>query len=233
MTQSVYPLEAPAGVASSLRLAFNDAPRVLERRLSMIRPGEPCGQVFLLASGWACRERRLPNGERAILDLYLPGDMIGLDHLFVQCALDSVSALTAISYYARDCQTLGGLMQRHSGMALQAMRHLAEEKGRLDRHATRLARLPAIERTAACLWHLCERLAAAGAGKAADRDQGTFKLPLTQQDWADYLGLNIIHLNRTFRTLRADGTLRPENGSVIVEDVARLRTAARTYPGQA
>src|SRR5262249_38124910 len=35
--------------------------------------------ICRLRAGWACQVRGLPNGRRAIIDIYLPGDIIGLD----------------------------------------------------------------------------------------------------------------------------------------------------------
>jgi CRP-like cAMP-binding protein len=181
-----------------------------------------CDKVFWLASGWACRERMLPDGRRAILDFYLPGDFIGLDHLFQQHASDSVVTLTESGYYALGCEALLALFRQNSAIALELMRLVTEEKQRLERHATRIARLPAMERSVAALRHLCERLALARGADKLRGDSAGYKLPLSQQILADYLGLNIIHLNRTLKALRVADVLRTESGRIVIGDLQRL-----------
>jgi hypothetical protein len=58
-------------------------------------------------SGWACRERSLPSGRQAILDLYLPGDLIGLEDIFDERAPDRVMALTEVRRRQRACRAAG------------------------------------------------------------------------------------------------------------------------------
>ena len=219
-------MQAPTSSAAALRNAFGDIPRVVNRNTPLIIAGEQCREILLLASGWACREWMLPHGRRAVLDFYLPGDLIALDHLFLECAPDSVVTLTTAGYYSLGCEVLRTLCRQNSEVVLEIARLLSSEKQRLERHATRLARLPALERTVATLQHLCERMAAR-RGEHEERDSGTaFRLPLTQQLLADHLGLNLVHLNRTLRALRSGNVLKIESGGIAVEDLQRLRGAA-------
>jgi CRP/FNR family transcriptional regulator, anaerobic regulatory protein len=181
--------------------------------------------LFLLASGWACRERVLSNGRRAILDVYLPGDFIGLEHLFLGRAPASVVTLTSVGYHTVERDALQALSRQSPEVALEIACGLVEEEQRLERHTTRLSRLPAIERTAAGLRDLYERWAA-GRGKVEKSDRVAFRLPMTQQQLADHLGLNLVYLNRVLKALGAGNMLKVRNGTVIIEDASRLRSAA-------
>ena len=67
--------------ALELLRAFGDRPRLAKRGDTLIRLGETGVDILLMASGWACREHVRPNGNQAVLDLYLPGDLVGLDNL--------------------------------------------------------------------------------------------------------------------------------------------------------
>jgi hypothetical protein len=51
-------------------------------------------------------------------------------------------------------------------------------------------------------------------------------IPIRQQDLADYVGLTIIHVNRTLRALREQGALETRMGGIIVRDVAALHQHA-------
>src|SRR5215472_4035405 len=55
---------------------------VVPPRTDIIREDEIGGPVYTLFEGWAVRYYILPNGARQILDVVLPGDMIGLASWF-------------------------------------------------------------------------------------------------------------------------------------------------------
>jgi len=204
-----------------LRSLFNDKPAVAQRQSVLLSAQQPCFRVLLLASGWAARERTLSNDLRAILDVYLPGDFIGLDHLFLDRAPDKVIALTTIGYHSLEMERLREALCSNPALALELSRRIAEEKQRVDRVATRTALLSAAERTAAGLHHVCERLSARGANLDCDA-RASFKLPLTQQQLASYLGLHVMHLSRTLRTLRAKEVVKLERGEIVIDDAGRL-----------
>jgi CRP-like cAMP-binding protein len=53
--------------------------------------------IHHLRGGWACQFRDLPDGRRAIVDIYLPGDVIGLDAALRIRPLEEVMALTSLT----------------------------------------------------------------------------------------------------------------------------------------
>jgi CRP-like cAMP-binding protein len=211
---------------SILRGMFAGIPAVADRQAVLLRANETPRRAFLIVSGWAFRERLLPDGRRAILELYLPGDLVGLDDLFVERVPDCIVALTAMAYQAIGRDELERRFKENPETALAVLSYVADEKQRQYRHAARLARLTAFERSAASVDALCKRLSAIGA-KHDQHGRPMFRLPLSQQQLADYLGLNVIHLNRTLRALRESGVIKIENGALLAEDMGRLNAFAR------
>jgi CRP/FNR family transcriptional regulator, anaerobic regulatory protein len=212
-------------VSLGLRRAFGDTPQVVERHTVLVRAGEPSPPVLLLASGWASRERVMSDGQRAILGFYLPGDLVGADHLFVKHAPDSVIALTELGCHALGRNELKARLRQDADLTLHLMQRLSEEKWEQDGHIACLERLPASQRITAFLVRMCERLAVRAGGDGAT---APFRIALTQQHLADHLGLNVVHANRMLGALRAAGVLQTRNGSggLIVSDLARLRSMA-------
>jgi CRP-like cAMP-binding protein len=210
----------------NLQQAFASASRhlVADRGREIVTAGIGCQHLFQLKCGLACRQRPLPEGQ-AILDLYLPGDFIDLDSLFFAPPLDTVLALTPVDYWALDHLALNRLM-REPRIALQLMRQMAEERRRLDTIAILMGKLKARERAAVLLLLLLRRLKPASSDAATGENQARASLPLTQQQLADYLGLNMIHLNRTLGALRKSGALRFRKGTIIIKDVRELRRIA-------
>lgn len=168
-------------------------------------------------SGWACRQRLMPDGRRQIFSLLLPGDSLGFGD---RPSLASVVALTAME--TADGAAVLEAARRGSAPGLAraiAAASLMEDALLLD-HAVRLGRLTAFERVAHFLLELQQRLEVSGLG-----DRQRFPLPLTQEILADALGLSIVHVNRTLQQLRRAGMIELRSGVAILlqpEAMAKL-----------
>jgi CRP-like cAMP-binding protein len=76
---------------------------------------------------------------------------------------------------------------------------------------------------------LCEfalRLEAAGLG-----EHSKWELPMTQEQLADATGLTPVHVNRTLKTLDADGLIVRNKRAVSVSDWKRLAAAGDFQSG--
>ena len=185
-------------------LASRSMKLIADRGREIVAAGKACGYVFQLRPGFACRRRPLFDGDQAILDLYQPGDFISLENLFFSSALDSILALTNVSYWSLDCSGLRELM-KDPRIALHLMRHITEEKKRIDAIATLRGQFRARERAAVLMLLLWHRLKAAVGTTVTYKNEECAFLPLTQKQLADYLGVNVIHLNRALKNLRDSG----------------------------
>jgi len=58
----------------------------------------------------------------------------------------------------------------------------------------------------------------------------TIELPLNQEDFADILGISVIHVNRTFRRLSEDKTAEYRKGQIELLDRDRLAELAAFDP---
>jgi CRP/FNR family transcriptional regulator len=210
--------------ALQLLRAFGSKPQLAQPGEVLIRAGEPAAKLLLLASGWACREQLRSDGNQVLLDLYLPGDLMGLDNLVDEEAFDSIIALTMAAYYTLQLKSLELLLLHNPGLRLHIIRKTIEERRRLEQRLD-LARLNAVHRTAACLLRICERLQKHGMNLQR-QDGFRFALPLAQQRLADYLGLHPMHLNRTLRALRETGIVDVGPHEVNISSVSRLKEMA-------
>jgi len=178
--------------------------------------GEPAGPPRFVVSGWACRQRLLPDRRRQIFSLLLPGDSFGFGGA---PALSSLVALTALETLDASAVQEAAWRGASPGLARAlAASDLLVDALLLD-HAMRLGRLTAFERVAHFLLELQQRLEIAGLG-----DRQRFPLPLTQEILADALGLSIVHVNRTLQQLRRAGLIELRSGVAILlepESMAR------------
>jgi CRP/FNR family transcriptional regulator len=204
--------------AQQLRQAFLQTPlRFAGRDASLARAGGPEPPIFLLHSGFAYRSCRLPDGRRAILDILVPGDITGLDHIVLPSPIADITAADRLSYRALGGATVRALMADQS-IALHILSLIAEARWRSDRLAASLGRLDAHARICLMLLDIYQRLHRREVVK-----RPSFNLPFTQEQIADHLGLTLVHVNRTLRRLREERLVLVDRQVVIITDLNRLR----------
>jgi CRP-like cAMP-binding protein len=156
-------------------------------------------------SGWICAVRTLHDGRRQILDLYLPGDLIGYCSRPGARAMASYVCLTHA--VCADASELAGRAHAHPAQhpGLAAAFHALEEETerRLIDQLVRNGRMMAHERLADLIWSLYQRHEMAGICVG----QG-FVMPLTQETLGDTVGLSTVHVNRTLQQLKREQLLK-------------------------
>jgi CRP-like cAMP-binding protein len=182
----------------------------------------PGNKIYYLHTGWACQVRDLPNGCRVIVDLYLPGDIIGLDTALLTRPPEEVLTLTAITMGALAAEDALLDLMAYRPTALYAAWLLSQRLRRADRLLAAISSLDAVGRLAAMVIDVYTRL------KRRKLITGsTFNLPLSQVQIARYLGLTVVHVNRVLRSIREAGILSVERHCVTILDIERLITLAQ------
>jgi CRP/FNR family transcriptional regulator len=205
----------------ALRKMFREAPsRIVPAGSVLIAPDRPSPALYALHRGWACRIREWPDGRRIIPEIYVPGDLIGLEAALRTRPADEVVAIQPATVQTVDSEVVSGLLAR-PGTATYLAWLICEAQRRAEDRADRLARFDAQERLAEMLIDLHERLRRRELVTA-----GSFNLPLTQQQIADHLGLTVVHVNRTLRLLREEKIAIVDRHVVIIRDMLRLRRLA-------
>ncbi|MDB5701537.1 MAG: Crp/Fnr family transcriptional regulator [Sphingomonadales bacterium] len=177
----------------------------------------------LIASGWACRPRILPDGRRQMLGVLLPGDLIGdrgERRPLAMCpavALTTVRTVSATKLY----DALNHQPESYPNLAAALVRVSRIEENQLLDHIVRLGCQTALQRIAHCLMELHSRLAAIGFISG-----NTFPMPLTQETLGDLLGLSLVHVNRIMSQLKREGLVRVRSGVAVVQDFGALALLA-------
>lgn len=201
--------------------------RLESRRISkhhdIFAEGDTLRDVMFLRQGWAYRYRLLGDGRRHIVNFLIPGDFIGP---YFPTAAHFCGALTDIvlcqaprSDFAnvnRDCPALAS--------ALEAI--MASEYRLLSERLVSLGRRNARERMAHLLVELYERMRRVGLV-----NDKSYEFPVTQEILADTLGLSVVHVNRTLRSLREDGLATVGFGRVCIRDLDGLVDVAGAEDG--
>jgi CRP/FNR family transcriptional regulator, nitrogen fixation regulation protein len=186
-----------------------------DRNAEIFGEGEPADYIYCVVSG-AVRTMRFTNdGRRQILGFHLPGEIFGVE-------LGGAHSLTAEALSPTDViMVRRSLLEKAADDDPRAARCWLQYAGRtLDdarEHALILGRKGAGERVAAFLLNLSRRLL---------RRQD-FDLPMSRADIADYLGLTIETVSRTFTEMERQSAIGlPSSRHVVMRDPSTLALAA-------
>lgn len=202
-----------------------ESERWVKRRKDLVVVGYQYRNLCFVKDGYAIRYKLLRSGKRQILNVILPGDVIGFPVSFFDRSIYSVVAVSDLTYnvcsldsYARLCYE-----QPQFGLALSWL--AAHEAAIYAEHIVDLGRRTPIERLAHFLLEIHARLLAVGRAEKA-----SFVLPFSQQIMADVLGLSVPHLNRVMQHLRAQQLITSRSRLVELTDMASLQTLAHYQP---
>ncbi len=179
----------------------------------IVREGDKPQHSCVMISGFSFRHKVAGNGGRQIFSIHMKGDLADLQNSLLGTADHNLQALThveaalipveAIQDIAFTRPAIGRAMWYETLVDASIFREWTLNVGRRDAR-TRAAHL------------LCEfalRLEAAGLGERDD-----YRLPMTQEQLADALGLTSVHTNRTLMGLGEDGLIERRQRAIQIVD---------------
>lgn len=173
---------------------------------------------FTVLEGIMRLYKLLPDGRRQIVGFALPGDFLGMAtsarHSFSADAIGPVAVCRfSKASFARFIENKAHLLRRINELAVR-------ELSQAQDHMVLLGRRSAEEKVATFLIGWRDRLA------YLNGPTNTVALPMSRQDIADYLGLTIETVSRTFTKLERDGVIEIMPGSVRLRDPVRAEALA-------
>jgi CRP-like cAMP-binding protein len=227
LTQKLARLTALSPTEVGVLNDFQSSPRRVVRGREIVAEGRKYDGLLVLLDGVAVRYRVLPDGRRQILNIILPGDLIGFPGCFFENALYSIAALSECSVSPISFARFLGLFETHQRLGAVIFWSLSCEAAMYAEHLIGVGRRSALERIAHFLLEVLTRLQAIGLA-----DERSYRLPLTQEVLADALGLSVQYVNQTLRQLREEELVNIERQQVTIlnlEALTRLADFERTY----
>jgi CRP-like cAMP-binding protein len=222
----VLKLDRACGLDAALHSLLDFGPsRLVGAHVDIVGDGSEVSHTGLLVRGLACRYKILGGGRRAILGFLVPGDFTNLPFPDRQRLDFGVTALTGCEVVDVSCAHLRELASASPrlGAALWAL--IQMDQAILLRWLTQVGQCPADKRLAHLLCELRERLALVGLA-----DDHSFRLPLTQEELGDALGLSTVHVNRVLQHLRELSMIRTADRTVSIPELGRFETFAEFDP---
>ena len=201
----VRKLEYRGKFSEADRAALLALPHVVKRiepHHYVVRERDKATHSCLMLSGFSIRHKIVGTGHRQIVAIHMKGEMVDLQNSLLDTADHSVQMLTVgkVAMIPRDEIVRIAFERPEIGKAMwldtlvdgSIFREWIANVGRRDAR-TRIAHV------------LCEfglRLKHAGLGEEVGYD-----LPMTQEQLGDATGLTSVHVNRTLKSLEADGLI--------------------------
>ena len=160
----------------------------------------------------------LPDGRRQIVGFALPGDFLGMAtgerHGFSADAIGSATICQfAKASFARFSEHRPNLLRRINELTVRELNQARD-------HMVLLGRRSAEEKVATFLVGWRDRL------QQLRGSSTLVPLPMSRQDIADYLGLTIETVSRTFTKLEREGVIDIVPGGICLLDAARAEALA-------
>jgi CRP-like cAMP-binding protein len=196
----------------------------LDRRVAvkkgkgLIAEGYESKGLHIVESGFAVRYKLLHNGGRQIVNIVLPGDIIGFPASFFDEAAFSVGAITRMTLNYIPLERFASLCLRRANIATALVWFAAREAALYAEHIIDAGRRAPLERLAHFLLETHVRLRAVGC--ASER---SFKMPLSQESIGDTVGLSGPHVNRMLAELKSEGLIAMSGSEVTILDRAALQ----------
>lgn len=200
---------------------LEETERTLPRGTILRAEQAPARELYVVQRGWLYSSMLLPDGNRQILSLHLPGELAGDAALAWAHAPLTLTAATDVALRVIEKSAFRSLFERQPRLAMLIYVLAQVERVALSDRLASIGRTPAKARVAALIVDALRRLRAYG-----DAAGGKFPMPLTQEEIGDVTGLTAVHVNRMMRALVEDGLIARTNGHVQVLDEPRLARLA-------
>lgn len=190
----------------------------------IICEGDRPEHVHLVLDGWAYRYKILEDGSRQITAFLIPGDFCDM-HVALLGEMDhNIGTLTRTKVAYIPHHHMNELLERPQIARAFWWATLVDEAV-LRAWIVNLGRRDAYNRIAHLICELHLRLDSIGLV-----EEGSFELPLTQEELADAAGMTSVHTNRTLQRLRSEGLIEFRRERMTIPDVQRLQEKTRFDP---
>ena len=200
--------------------------KVVARGKDLAFEGDTASNLFLIKEGMAIRYHTLPDGGRQIINFLIPGDLCSM-HIFQSRKRDhSIAAITPLRVATIPFRDMALCLARYPDISTALSWIAVQEDALLRERVISLGRRDARGRIAHLVCELFWRHKALGL-----TDDQAFRLPLTQTELGDALGLTTVHVNRVMATLLVRKLMGMKQRKMCLLDLPRLQEIAGIEEG--
>ena len=181
--------------------------------------GDEAGHVFTVVTGTLRLHKMLPDGRRQITGFVFPGDVLGL--ATGEGYSYTAEAVTEAGVCRFPTRRLEALFDEFPKLEKRLLGKARDELVAAQEQMLLLGRKAPAEKIASFLLGLSRR------AERWDMPSDPVLLPMSRGDIADYLGLTVETVSRTFTRLKSQGVIAlPESHRIVLADRERLEVLA-------
>lgn len=193
--------------------------RTVARGEYLFRAGTRTARLYVAREGAFKTVATSEAGEQQVIGFHLAGELVGLDALGTDRHRCDAVALDMAQVCEIPLDDLHTVAAEVPGLQRQLLRVIGSSVGRDHDHVELMGRRQADDRILAFLQGLSQRFDALG------RDGDEFVLPMTREDIANYAGLVIETVSRSFTRLQDEGVIAVRGRRVRLLARGRSTTA--------
>lgn len=192
------------------------AQKIMQRGEFIYHEGDNFKGLLAIKSGSAKLVASDQHGNEHILNILLPGELLGFDGLSNEKHSCAAIALETTSFCVLPASNMDELFQNVPSLTREIFRHTGEKISE-DKNHLILSKRPAEERLAYFLLSLSDRLKRRGFSAVQ------FKLSLTRQEIGNHLGLALETISRLLKKFQDDELIEVQNRFITIINPAGLK----------
>jgi CRP/FNR family transcriptional regulator len=199
-----------------------DKSRKIKKRAYLYTANTQQAALYAIKSGCVKTYLSSASGEEQILGFHLPGDLVGFDAFHTgqhscsaQALDDTLVCELSMKNFESLCKTLPSIRE-------EMMHQVGKEIQRDHLAMLTLGQMQTEERLATFLLNLSQR------NSARNFSGSEFQLSMPRRDLANYLGMAVETLSRTFSRLQENSIIAVKRRVVVILDHKQLRNLAHS-----
>lgn len=220
LDRAIRKLETHSRLGDAEREALRAMPftrRRMEAGSYIVREGDRPDCCSILVSGFAYRQKLTGTGQRQIISIHFPGDLVDLQNLFLDVSDHNLQILTRADALFVAREVVREIAARFPGIGRALWTDTLVDASVFREWVLNVGRRDAVARIAHLLCEFSIRLEAVGLAR-----EQAYELPMTQEQLADSVGLTPVHVNRVLRQLGDRGLIVRNKRSVSIPDWQKL-----------
>lgn len=190
----------------------------LDREQTVFFEGDNADHLYNIIQGHVRVYKSLADGRRQITGFLYPSNFLGLSVAGTYpYSAETISAVTLCRFPRKG---MSKIIEKYPSFEHNLLELASNELAAAQEHVLLLGRKTAAER-------LCSFILNISAKQNTSEQNETVMLPMTRQDIADYLGLTIETVSRTFTRLKKSGVIELMESDIIgITSQEQLETLA-------
>jgi CRP/FNR family transcriptional regulator, cyclic AMP receptor protein len=189
------------------------------RRVTVVRQGDPGGDVFLILRGFLMAAIEAANGRETGLGVMGPGDLFGEIALFDGAPRSaSVTTLTSVDLLVIEKARFLSLLEANPRLSIRLLAVMARRLRRLSERSDDITGMRVGDRIGRQLLRLAERF-----GQPEGPNRVRISLQLSQQKIGELAGATRESVNQNVSVWSRAGLIEKQRGYLTILDLGRFR----------